>query len=368
MRFSELLETLPSIGDSASRDLADDPVIDSAASLISAATGQITFYEPGSADEIVPGTSPSALILPRGHERLRNSATQLGIAWVESDHPKLSFAELLEILHPEEAVECGIDPAARIDPTASLGADVSIGPFAVIGAHCRIGDRCRIHAGAILHSWVRVDDESEIHSGAVIHRRSVIGKGCVVHSNAVVGSEGFGFIPTASGLRKMPQTGHVVLEDQVELGCNSCIDRPAMGETRIGSGTKIDNLVQIGHGVTVGCHCALASQVGIAGGARLGDHVVLGGKVGVADKIRLGDGVKAYASSAIPGHLADGEIVCGIPAIPARQFIRSAAVFKSLPEMAKSLKRLEKQSPVQLSAQDSAPPPNRTVAPGPEPS
>jgi UDP-3-O-[3-hydroxymyristoyl] glucosamine N-acyltransferase len=350
MRFSELIESLPSIRESASRELAGDPVIDAAAPMNHAAPGQISFYETGSGDEVVAGTNPSALIIPASNSRLKAAASSQGIAWVESDHPKLSFAEALELIHPEDPVEPGIDSAARIHPTAEIGADVFIGPFAVIWAHCRIGNRCRIHAGAVLHHQVHVDAGSEIHSGVVIHRRTVIGKGCVLHANAVVGSEGFGFIPTAGGLRKMPQTGHVVLEDQVELGCNTCVDRPSMGETRIGSGTKIDNLVQIGHGVRTGSGCALASQVGIAGGALLGNNVVLGGKVGVADKISIGDGVMAYANAAIPGNVARGEVVCGVPAIPARQFIRSATVFKSLPEMLKSLKRLEKQLSVQPSA------------------
>jgi UDP-3-O-[3-hydroxymyristoyl] glucosamine N-acyltransferase len=137
----------------------------------------------------------------------------------------------------------------------------------------------------------------------------------------------------------------VVLEDQVEIGSNTCVDRPAMGETRIGRGTKIDNLVQVGHGVTIGADCALASQVGIAGAAKLGNRVILGGQVGVADKIQLGDNVVAYAKSAIPGHVAAGEVVCGIPAIPAKVFARSAAVFKALPEMARSLRRLQQQQP-----------------------
>ncbi|MEB3261603.1 MAG: UDP-3-O-(3-hydroxymyristoyl)glucosamine N-acyltransferase [Cyanobacteriota bacterium] len=351
MRFSELIESLPSISNSAARELAGDPAIDSAAPMNRAAPGQITFYESAAGDAIVAGTQPSALILPTGNLHLKTSASSHGIAWVESDYPKLTFAEVLERIHPEDPVEPGIHRAAEIHPTAELGADVSIGPFAVIGAHCRIGDRCCIHPGAILHAFVEVDAESEIHSGVVIHRRTVIGQRCVIHANAVVGSEGFGFIPTAGGLRKMPQTGRVVLEDQVELGCNTCVDRPAMGETRIGTGTKIDNLVQIGHGVQVGSHCALASQVGIAGGASLGNNVVLGGQVGVADKISLGDGMKAYASAAIPGNVASGEVVCGVPAIPARQFIRSATVFKSLPEMMKSLKRLEKQVSAQPATQ-----------------
>lgn len=364
MRFSALIATLPSLAHNASHDasqnachnasmdLAGDPWIESAAPMHEAGQGQICFYESGSGDTIHSGTSPAAVILPVGNESLKASASSLGIAWVESASPKLSFAELLDVLHPEEPIEPGIDSSARIHPTAELGADVAIGALVVIGAHCRIGDRCRIHPGAILQHHVAIASDCEIHSGVVLHRHTSIGRHCVIQANAVVGAEGFGFVRTPHGLRKMPQTGRVVLEDHVELGCNSCVDRPAMGETRIGRGTKIDNLVQIGHGVQIGCDCALASQVGIAGAAQLGNGVILGGQVGVADKISLGDGVVAYAKAAIPGNVASGEVVCGVPAIPARQFVRSAAVFKSLPEMARSLRQLEKQHSEEADAAD----------------
>jgi len=157
----------------------------------------------------------------------------------------------------------------------------------------------------------------------------------------VIGSEGFGFVTTAAGLRKMPQTGHVVLEDRVEVGCGTCIDRPAMGETRIGSGTKLDNLVQIGHGVRTGRHCAVAAQVGLAGGASLGERVMLAGQVGVANRAHLGDGVVAYSKAGIHNDVAPGEVVSGIPAIPARLHLRCVAAFKALPEMARSLRRLQ---------------------------
>ncbi|MEL0339567.1 MAG: UDP-3-O-(3-hydroxymyristoyl)glucosamine N-acyltransferase, partial [Synechococcus sp.] len=169
---------------------------------------------------------------------------------------------------------------------------------------------------------------------------SRLGQGCVVNSNAVVGSEGFGFVPTASGWRKMPQTGQVVLEDLVEVGCGSTIDRPSVGETRIGAGTKIDNLVQVGHGVVTGKGCALASQVGIAGGARLGNGVILAGQVGVANRAVVGDRAIASSKSGIHGEIAAGEVVSGYPAIPNRLWLRCSAAFNKLPEMARTLRRL----------------------------
>jgi len=167
----------------------------------------------------------------------------------------------------------------------------------------------------------------------------------VLQANAVIGGEGFGFVPTASGWRKMPQTGRVVLEDGVEVGSGSTIDRPAVGETRIGAGTKIDNLVHIGHGVTTGQGCALAAQVGIAGGARLGNGVILAGQVGLANRAVMGDRAIASSKSGVHGEVAAGEVVSGYPAIPNRLWLRCSAAFNKLPELARALRQLEKRSP-----------------------
>jgi UDP-3-O-[3-hydroxymyristoyl] glucosamine N-acyltransferase len=180
-----------------------------------------------------------------------------------------------------------------------------------------------------------------VHAHAVVHPGSQLGRGCVVHSGAVIGSEGFGFVPTASGWRKMPQTGLVVLEDGVEVGCGSTIDRPSVGETRIGAGTKIDNLVHVGHGVVTGQGCALAAQVGIAGGATLGNGVILAGQVGVANRAKIGDRAIASSKSGIHGEVAAGEVVSGYPAIPNRLWLRCSAAFNKLPEMARTLRKLQ---------------------------
>ena len=339
MHFSELISLVPSIQHDAACNLKADPLIKAAAPNNSAGQSEISFYTSTTAKELLTH-DVSALILPL-NSPLKTCANREGIAWVESPNPQLSFAEILDLLHPEKRIEPGIDESAQIHPTAAIAADAAIGALVVIGPNTTVGKGCKIHAGVIIHDQVSIGDHTEIHSGAVLHRRSRIGGGCVIHSNAVVGAEGFGFVRTENGLRKMPQTGVVVLEDKVEIGCNSCVDRPAMGETRIGRGTKIDNLVQIGHGVHIGDDCALASQVGIAGAATLGSRVVLGGQVGVADKICLGDDVVAYAKAAIPVNIAAGESVAGIPAIPARVALRCAAAFKSLPEMTRTLRRMQ---------------------------
>ena len=195
----------------------------------------------------------------------------------------------------------------------------------------------------VFYHNVQIGEANQIYANAVIHPGSRLGKGCVIQSNAVIGSEGFGFIPTAKGWRKMPQTGLVLLEDNVEVGSGSTIDRPCVGETRIGAGTKIDNLVQIGHGVLTGKGCALASQVGIAGGARLGEGVILAGQVGVANRAEIGDRAIASSKSGIHGSVAPGEVVSGYPAIPNRLWLRCSSVFNKLPEIAKNLRDLKKE-------------------------
>ncbi|MFM7269020.1 MAG: UDP-3-O-(3-hydroxymyristoyl)glucosamine N-acyltransferase, partial [Cyanobium sp.] len=262
--------------------------------------------------------------------------------WVALKDPRLAFAETLDLLHPRRSPQPGIHPSAVVDSSASLGAGVHLAPHVVIGAGSVVGDGCILHAGVVLYDDVQLAEDCEVHANAVLHPGSRLGRGCVVHSGAVVGSEGFGFVPTASGWRKMPQTGLVILEDGVEVGCGSTIDRPSVGETRIGAGTKIDNLVHIGHGVTTGRGCALAAQVGIAGGARLGNGVILAGQVGLANKAVMGDRAIASSKSGIHGEVAAGEVVSGYPAIPNRLWLRCSAAFNKLPELARAVRQLEK--------------------------
>ena len=366
MRFSELLGHLSELqrspADAApARDLAGDPELLGAAALDQAEAGQLSFLEPGNAlAAAIAATNASAVLIPaqalagQGNTRdggseqavalLQQQLSSRGIAWVALADPRLAFAEALDALHPRRPKPPGIHPSAVVDATAQLGSGVHVGAQVVIGAECVIGDGCTLHPGVVLYDGVVLAEGCELHAGAVLHPGSRLGRGCVVHSNAVIASEGFGFVPTASGWRKMPQTGLVVLEDGVEVGCGSTIDRPSVGETRIGAGTKIDNLVHIGHGVTTGRGCALAAQVGIAGGARLGNGVILAGQVGLANKAVMGDRAIASSKSGIHGEVAAGEVVSGYPAIPNRLWLRCSAAFNKLPELARTLRQLEKRN------------------------
>jgi UDP-3-O-[3-hydroxymyristoyl] glucosamine N-acyltransferase len=344
MHFSQLVAALQQ-GEAGllRHGLGSDPRLSSAASLEKAKADQMSFLEKGNAlEQALEASQAGALLLPDQDELVQRAEAR-GTAWAVFKDPRLAFAEALELLHPRPRPLAGVHPSAVIGERVSLGAGVSIGARVCISDGSRIGNHSVIHPGVVIYDDVEVGDHCELHANAVLHPGSRLGSRCVVHSNAVVGSEGFGFVPTANGWRKMPQTGQVVLEDGVEVGCGSTIDRPSVGETRIGAGTKIDNLVQIGHGVETGRGCALASQVGIAGGARLGNGVILAGQVGVANRAVIGDRAIASSKSGIHGEVAAGEVVSGYPAIPNRLWLRCSAAFGKLPEMAKQLRELKKE-------------------------
>ena len=351
MRFSDLLSLLSEVqaGEGATalnHALGGDPELQGAAALDQAGHGQLSFLEPGNAlAAALAASGASAVLLPargEGAQEAQEQANARGLAWIALADPRLGFAEALEALYPRRPKPPGIHPSAVVDPSAVVGMGSHVGPHVVIGADVVIGASCTIHANVVLYDDVQLGDGCELHAGAVLHPGARLGSGCVVHSQAVIGSEGFGFVPTAQGWRKMPQTGLVVLEDGVEVGCGSTVDRPSVGETRIGAGTKIDNLVHIGHGVTTGRGCALAAQVGIAGGARLGNGVILAGQVGLANKAVMGDRSIASSKSGVHGEVAAGEVVSGYPAIPNRLWLRCSAAFNKLPELAKAIRALEK--------------------------
>lgn len=347
MRFSELLTQLSEVSEATPHQLSQDPELGGAESIERASSGQLSFLEAGSAlAASLAATGASALLLPaRGDEAeaLQEQASARGLAWVALADPRLGFAEALDLLYPRPRPQPGVHATAVVDAGADVAPDVHLGAHVVVAPGSSIAGGCVLHPAVVVYADVAIGPDCEIHAGAVLHPGSRLGRGCVVHSNAVIGSEGFGFVPTASGWRKMPQTGRVVLEDGVEVGCGSTIDRPSVGETRIGAGTKIDNLVHIGHGVTTGRGCALAAQVGIAGGARLGNGVILAGQVGLANKAVMGDRSIASSKSGIHGEVAAGEVVSGYPAIPNRLWLRCSAAFSKLPELARTIRALEKR-------------------------
>ncbi|HEX7088102.1 MAG TPA: UDP-3-O-(3-hydroxymyristoyl)glucosamine N-acyltransferase [Vicinamibacterales bacterium] len=304
------------------------------AGLSEAGPGDLTFLANPKYQQAALQTKASAIILA-------DDAPAAPCGMLRSAHPYRAFARALELFGEDERPAPGVHPTAFVDPAASLGRDVSVGPFAVVGAGAVVGDRVVLGPHVVVGPGARIGEDSVIHARVSIRERSIIGARVVIQDGAVIGSDGFGFVTDEQGVHhKIPQQRSVVIEDDVEIGANTTIDRPAVGETRIRRGAKIDNLVQIAHGVQIGEHSLLAAQVGIAGSTRLGRHVVLAGQVGVAGHVELGDGVKATAQTGIPNSVEAGALVSGYPAIPNRDWLKASAVFRHLPDLRRRLQEL----------------------------
>ncbi len=308
------------------------------AAIDAAQPGDVTFVANSRYLSLLPATQASAVILGEDGPEAAPCAV------LRSRQPRLAFARAIDVLVPAAPVARGIDPLASVAADAVLGADVCIGPFAVIGSGAAIGARTIVHAHAIVGPGARIGDDCLLHPRVSVRERVVLGQRVVVQDGAVIGSDGFGFERQADGEHfKMPQRGDVVIEDDVEIGANTTIDRPAVGETRIRAGAKIDNLVQIAHGVSIGRRALLAAQVGIAGSTVIDEDVVLAGQVGVAGHLRLGRGVVATAQTGIPNSVEAGQFVSGYPAIANRDWLKSSAIFRQLPALKKRVVELEQR-------------------------
>lgn len=344
MKFSQLLSQLGiDLADPAVHLEHGDPDLLGVAPLAEAQAHQLSFLENMQFFQQLAETQAGALLLPENSKVVELIADR-SIPHVITKQPRLLFAQAISLLHPLPPAPQGVHPTAVIAEGVVIPASAYIAAHVVIGAGVQIGESVQIYPNCTIYEAVSIGDRTVIHANAVIHPHTQIGKDCVIHSGAVIGSEGFGFVPDSRGKwTKMPQIGRVILEDEVEVGCNSCIDRGAIGETRIGQGTKIDNQVQIAHGCKTGRDCLMAGQVGLSGGVTLGNNVILAGQVGVANHIHLGDGVVAAAKSGIHDDQPAKAQVMGYPAFSAKEFFRATAVFKRLPEMQKILRELQKQ-------------------------
>ncbi|AIE74522.1 MULTISPECIES: UDP-3-O-(3-hydroxymyristoyl)glucosamine N-acyltransferase [unclassified Synechocystis] len=343
MEFSQLVERLqPQLQTHSLEKFGDrNPTIGGVASLMEALPGQISYVDGAKYAPQMEMTRASALILPLD-AKLQAQADDQGIAWCATAQPRLLFAAAIAVFYQPYRPPIGIHPTAVIDSSVRCGQDVSIGPHVVIYPDVTIGDRVCVHGNVVIYPGVTIGNDTILHGNCTIHERTQIGQGCVIHSGAAIGAEGFGFVPTPEGWFKMEQSGQVVLEDGVEIGCNSAVDRPAVGETRIGKNTKLDNMVHVAHGCRIGEACALAGQVGLAGGVTIGNRVILAGQVGVADKSDIGDGAIASAQTGIHGKVGAREVVCGSPHMPHRLYLKASAIYKRLPEMYDVLKKLKK--------------------------
>lgn len=252
------------------------------------------------------------------------------------------FAKLLEFYDTMRKEEPRIEQPSYVSESATVGEGVYLGAFSYIGRDCKVADNVAIYPNVNIGDNVIIGEGTKIYAGATIYRDCVIGKNCTIHSGAVVGADGFGFAPNAKGeFDRIPQIGNVILEDNVDIGANTTVDRATMGSTVIRSGSKIDNLVQIGHNVEIGNNSAMAAQVGVAGSTKIGSNVMVGGQVGFAGHQKIGNRVMIAAQSGVAGDVKDGKTMMGSPAFESDEYKKSYLGFRRLPMILSRLKKLE---------------------------
>jgi len=306
------------------------------AGIVRAEPGDLTFVANRRYLKYLPSTNASAVIVGGA------SAVSTSAAVLRCDRPDLAFAHAVGLFAQVTPPPRGVDQLAAVAPDARIGPEVSIGPFVVVGPGARIGARCVIFPNVVIGAGATIGEDCILHAHVSIREGVTLGQRVILHDGVVVGSDGFGFVTQPDGEHfKIPQHADVVIEDDVEIGANTTVDRPAVGETRVAAGTKIDNLVQIGHGVTIGHRVLFAAQVGVSGSTVIEDDVVLAGQVGVAGHVHIGKGVVATAQTGIPNSVEAGAVVSGYPAIPNRDWLRSSAGFRLLPGLRKRVADLE---------------------------
>ena len=262
---------------------------------------------------------------------------------IKVDNAYDSLARLLTLYEQSKPRKTGIDPLAFIAPTAQIGKDVWIAPFAYVGENAVVGDRTVLHPHVTIGDGAQVGDDCTLYANATVYHDCRVGNRCTLHAGSVVGADGFGFAPTPQGYEKIPQIGIAILEDDVEIGANTCIDRATMGATIVHKGAKLDNLVQVAHNDEIGSHTVMAAQVGIAGSTKVGEWCMFGGQVGIAGHIHIGDHVVLGAQSGVPSSIKSNQRLIGAPPMEEKPFFKSHAIFRKLPDMYFELNALRKE-------------------------
>jgi len=318
---------------------AADLEISGLASLGDANPGDLAFFGNPKYLRALRKSRATAVLVPHGFSE------EIPAVRIWTDNPGVAFAGLLpEFAPPEVPLPSGIHPSAVIAPDAEIAPDAAVGPHAVIEPGVRVGARSIVGAHCYIGHWSVIGEDCRLHPHVTIRERCTLANRVILHAGAVIGADGFGYEPHEGSHRKIPQTGTVQIEDDVEIGANSTIDRARFGRTWIRKGTKIDNLVQIGHNVTIGEHCILCAQVGISGSTRLGNSVTLAGKVGLSGHIELGDGVIFGAMSAIAKDVPANSIMFGAPARPIREYKATYALLKNIHKLYARVKELESRT------------------------
>jgi UDP-3-O-[3-hydroxymyristoyl] glucosamine N-acyltransferase len=315
----------------------EDVEIVRVAGIEEAGPGDLTFVSNRKYIRHIKGTRASAIILSE-------DIPPVEIPSLRTGDPYLAFARALEIFYTTPQPEVGIHPTAVVAEDVEIGRRVSIGAYAVVGKGCKIGDDTALYPHVVLYPNVIVGDRSILHSFVIVREDCRIGQNVILQNGAVIGSDGLGFVPTKEGtFYKICQTGRVVIEDDVEVGSNTTVDRAAVGDTIIRRGAKLDNLVQIGHGAQVGEHSILAAQVGLAGSTRLGRGVWVGGQAGFAGHLEVGDKAVITAQSGTSHDVPPGAVISGSPAFENAAWLRSSASFSKLPSLVRKVRELEKE-------------------------
>jgi len=310
-----------------------DTEISGVAGIEAAGPGQITFVSNPKYAAAARVAKASAIIVSEDFPALPT-------ATLRSKNPYLDFARALELFYRPPQYAPGVHPTAAVHPSAKIEAGAHVGPYVVIQENVEIGARAVLLAHVVIYHGVTIGDSFLAHSHAVVREFCRIGNNVILQNGVIIGGDGFGFAKDNAGhWHKIVQSGPTVIEDDVEIQANVCVDRASVGETRIARGAKIDNLVQVGHGSKVGEDTLLCAQVGLAGSTDVGNNVILAGQVGVAGHCKIGDGAIATAQSGIPNDVAEGAVVSGYPAIDNKLWLRCVAVFNRLPEIAKLLRR-----------------------------
>jgi UDP-3-O-[3-hydroxymyristoyl] glucosamine N-acyltransferase len=320
--------------------LHGDPDVDiqGVAGIENAAEGQLTFVANPKYAAAARITRASAILVEPNFQEITAATLRI-------QNPYLAFAKAIDLFYQPPAYPPGIHPTAVVDPSAIIGPGAHIGAYVVIGPGVTIGEAATLLPHVVIYPDTQIGDRFFAHAHAVVREGCRLGHDVILQNGVIIGGDGFGFAKSDTGAwRKISQSGPVVLGDAVEVQANACIDRASVGQTRIAHGAKIDNLVQVGHGSTVGEHTLLCSQVGLAGSSHIGRNVILAGQVGVAGHCSIGDGVIATAQSGIPNDVPAGKVVSGYPAIDNRQWLKAAALFNKLPELVKQFERKHKSS------------------------
>jgi len=310
--------------------------ISGVAAIEEARAGEITFIAHPKYLPNLNKTDASAVIVSK-------EVTRADKALLCVTHPKLAFARVLTLFSQKPYQPKGIDSNAWISPTAKLGKDLTLYPFVYIGDRCSIGDRVTLYPGVYVGEDSSIGEDSILYPNVSVYSRTIIGNRVILHSGVVVGSDGFGYEKEGRKNVKIPQVGRVEIEDDVEIGANTTIDRATFSKTVIRKGVKIDNLVQVAHNVTIGEDSIIVAQVGISGSTKIGSNVTLAGQVGVVPQIEIGDNVMVGAQAGVTHDLPANQGYLGSPALPHREFLRAITTFPKLPEMRKTLLHLEKR-------------------------